>query len=154
MSKTCQDCKWFKLLDKESFGLCGAPAPRWAYLAGARPTIYLDSNKWPTGYNADRADLCFCFEDHEVKETVNEYDPDNPSPPGQTLLDLFEEGKLTRQTLGWFTELSEEELDDLLSGKMPIDESLAQDIADAAGTDGGKEFWINRERSFRNKLKS
>jgi hypothetical protein len=34
---------------------------------------------------------------------------------------------------------------------MPIDESLAQDIADA--TDGDKDFWINREKTFRNKRK-
>ena len=78
---------------------------------------------------------------------TNEYEPDWVSPPGDTIRDALEESNcpLSRP------QMTDAQFEDLLSGKLEIDDSLAQALSDLYGPT--KDFWINRERQYREYLK-
>lgn len=75
----------------------------------------------------------------------NEFLPDWASPPGDTILDIFEEkGKLSLMKA---LILTEKEMNELLNGDMEITEKMAETLAKQLG--GTKEFWISREANYR-----
>ncbi len=63
MSKTCQNCKWFKKDPNGAFGICSFPAPQWAY-SPAEALYHLQCD--------NGAQTCLCFEEVEVTKTVED----------------------------------------------------------------------------------
>lgn len=81
---------------------------------------------------------------------MNEFNPKWRSPPGDTIKDLIERDGIGRVTLGARLFLSRVELDDLLEGRLPLTEELADRLALVFGTSA--QFWINREAHYREPL--
>lgn len=73
------------------------------------------------------------------------------SCPGDTILETIQEKGITRDELAEAMNITQASMDDLISGKQPIAEIDAIGLQQCLGID--KQFWINREKLYREKLK-
>jgi len=77
---------------------------------------------------------------------MNEYNPDYISPPGETILESMKHHKLSREEFGNKIGMKGVLLDNLLTGKHPIDLTLAEKLEEVLGADA--QFWINRQKIY------
>lgn len=75
------------------------------------------------------------------------FEPDWRVPPGATVRDIMASRQLLFGDVSAQLDLSLEDFEDLLSGSMPIDASLASRLAEALGPKA--KFWMRREELFR-----
>ncbi|WP_439498472.1 ImmA/IrrE family metallo-endopeptidase [Bosea sp. (in: a-proteobacteria)] len=78
------------------------------------------------------------------------FQPDWAVAPGATIRDMLSARRLTSDDLCAATDLSIDQADNLLSGKLPISEPLAEMLAEAVG--GSRQFWLKRESLYRFRL--
>lgn len=71
-------------------------------------------------------------------------------PPGEFLLEMIEEGRLTRDDLRHSLDLSTDEVIDLLSGSRPIDAADAACLASVSGTPASR--WLDLESTYEQDL--
>jgi plasmid maintenance system antidote protein VapI len=76
--------------------------------------------------------------------TLSQFEPDWASPPGDTIKDLLEEKGMSKEKLSEL--LGVERVDDLLSGAMRIDWSLAHKLERVFGSTW--TFWMNRDEQY------
>jgi HTH-type transcriptional regulator/antitoxin HigA len=69
------------------------------------------------------------------------------SPPGGTIADLMEEREDNPSEIALALGLAPEALEELLSGRFPIDEGLASKLDAVFGA--GSDYWIAHERAYR-----
>jgi len=67
-------------------------------------------------------------------------------PPGWTVAELMQKRGLTPDELATNLELTLEEFQQLLSGKLPIDQTLASKLEQALGAPAG--FWLALQHSY------
>ena len=82
-----------------------------------------------------------------MTEPNDGFRPDWASPPGDTIADLLEErgwsqAELSRH-LGW----TPRQVSQLLKGKAPVTEDVAQRLSEVLGSTVG--FWLTREAQYR-----
>ncbi|MDE0509905.1 MAG: ImmA/IrrE family metallo-endopeptidase [Gammaproteobacteria bacterium] len=82
-----------------------------------------------------------------VKTATNAFDPDWISPPGDTIADLLEERNWTQAELASRLGASRKFVSQLVSGKVPLSESVAIRLARVLGST--VRFWLNREAGYR-----
>jgi plasmid maintenance system antidote protein VapI len=75
------------------------------------------------------------------------FEPDWTSSPGETIQELLDENAWSHLDLAMALELDPSKIGPLLSGMLPINEALAQALADSVG--GSRQFWLNREKQYR-----
>lgn len=73
------------------------------------------------------------------------------SPPGDTILETLEHLKITSGDLAEAMNITQSSMDALISGKQPITETDAIGLQQCLGID--KQFWLSREKLYRDKLK-
>ncbi|MCK7597078.1 ImmA/IrrE family metallo-endopeptidase [Microbulbifer sp. CAU 1566] len=78
------------------------------------------------------------------------FQPNWASPPGDTIKDILHEQNIEVSEFARTIEKSVRDATKLLKGNLPIDEELALDLEKIVG--GSMEFWINREKQYRNDL--
>jgi len=88
------------------------------------------------------------IEVEEVEDLV--FDPDWVSAPGDSINDVLEHYKLTPEWLAGQLSLTEADTQKLLAGDLEITDELAEKLATAVRY--SKQFWINRERHYREGL--
>lgn len=76
--------------------------------------------------------------------------PDWASPPGKTIALLLESGRLSRAELAQRIGVQDSEVDQLLLGNKEITPALAEKLAEHIGRSA--DFWLTRERQYREKL--
>jgi HTH-type transcriptional regulator / antitoxin HigA len=76
--------------------------------------------------------------------------PDWASPPGDTLRDAMRDRGITPQDVAVATEISEDEIIAIISGRTEITLGVAQALARAVGATA--QFWVNRECQYRDSL--
>lgn len=92
--------------------------------------------------------------DPEEPRFEDEFDPDWCIHPGTTLQDMYEES--LKETVPYTPQqfidagITIEQLVGILVGTQEIDDDMAAAIAKATGS--STQFWINRERQFREGL--
>ncbi|MEH2361475.1 type III-A CRISPR-associated protein Csm2 [Nostoc sp.] len=84
------------------------------------------------------------------KVVFNQYMPDYVSPPGETLLETVKELGMSQDDLAEQINLSKNEVDDIIAGKLPITNELASQLEQLLSIPAS--FWINRERDYRHSL--
>lgn len=72
------------------------------------------------------------------------------SPPGDTIRHLMEERGWSAEMMQEHLDLSPQNLQRLLEGRLPIDADMAQSLADLSGAPA--LFWRTRERHYREGL--
>lgn len=77
----------------------------------------------------------------------NGYQPDQVSPPGETLCDLLNERGWTLLDSAERVGMSEAQLRALMNGKAGLDGSTAGKLEEATGIAAG--FWLAREANYR-----
>lgn len=82
-----------------------------------------------------------------MSEQRHQFAPDWVSPPGETLKDLLEERGWTQRELATRLGYSEKHISQLINGKVPLSESVAQQLEHVLGAPAG--FWLNREAKYR-----
>lgn len=75
----------------------------------------------------------------------NEYVPDYVSPPGDTILEILYDRKITVNELSKVLGINN--IGRLLNGLVPITEEIAVKLEELLNVD--RQFWINRERLYR-----
>ena len=75
------------------------------------------------------------------------FDPDWLSPPGETVADLLEEKDWTQAELASRLGVSRKHVSQLVSGKVPLSESIAVKLERVLGST--VRFWLNREAGYR-----
>lgn len=75
------------------------------------------------------------------------FEPNWVAPPGDTIKDLLAARELMIGDLSAQIDLSFDEVEQLIEGQLPIDDSLAGRLASALGT--SKPFWLRRESAYR-----
>lgn len=75
------------------------------------------------------------------------FDPDWISPPGDTIADLLEERDWTQAELANRLGASRKYVNQLISGKVPLSESVAVKLERVLGST--VRFWLNREAGYR-----
>ena len=70
-----------------------------------------------------------------------------PSPPGDTIIDIMEERCISRFKLGKLLDIREHQVSNLLSGVYLIDNDMAWRLSVALGST--PDFWEERERQYR-----
>ncbi len=78
------------------------------------------------------------------------FEPDWVSPPGDTVRDLLEERALLLSDLALSLKLSIEEVSGLLSGTLPLSETIAINLEGLFSV--SRQFWITREQHYRESL--
>lgn len=78
------------------------------------------------------------------------FEPDWTSPPGETIQELLHENEWSHFDLAIALELDPSKVEPLMKGMLPINEALAQALAQNLG--GSKQFWLNREKQYRHDL--
>jgi HTH-type transcriptional regulator / antitoxin HigA len=81
---------------------------------------------------------------------TNSFNPDWLSPPGDTIVDILEERDWTIAQLAGKMGFSNMKIQQLIDGKLEIDESIAGQLAEVLGST--EKFWLNRERLYRERL--
>ena len=82
-----------------------------------------------------------------MSEQRHQFAPDWVSPPGETLKDLLEERGWTQRELATRLGYSEKHISQLINGKVPLSESVAQQLEHVLGAPAS--FWLNREANYR-----
>ena len=80
----------------------------------------------------------------------NTFLPNWASPPGDTITDVLEDRSQTSADLAPKLGLTIEAMNDLISGKLQIDDAMASRLAETVGY--SKAFWQNREQQYRASL--
>jgi addiction module HigA family antidote len=83
----------------------------------------------------------------KAEQTIN---PDWISAPGETIADLIEEQQWDQIDLADRLGYNSEQLNQLLSGQMPIVQETALRLENTLGS--SSNFWLNREAQYRAKL--
>lgn len=78
---------------------------------------------------------------------MNQYTPDQVSPPGETLLECIENLGLSRAEFAQRTNISLETINGIISGELPITREIAIDLDLMLGV--SVEFWLAREQHYR-----
>jgi HTH-type transcriptional regulator / antitoxin HigA len=73
-----------------------------------------------------------------------------PSPPGDTILDVMVESGITHSELGKKLEISDNDVLDLINGKLLIDDDMAYRLSVVLGSTA--QFWENREKQYRERI--
>jgi len=79
-----------------------------------------------------------------------DFEPDWASKPGDTILELMEEKGVSAEELASRMGYKLVFIQELLDGKQFINNELADELAAAVG--GTSQFWMNRERIYRDAL--
>lgn len=74
------------------------------------------------------------------------YDPENVTPPGETLRDVLEERKIDIHAFSKSTGISIGELNAIIEGKGEISPIISSKLERATGI--SKQFWIVRELNY------
>jgi plasmid maintenance system antidote protein VapI len=85
-----------------------------------------------------------------MSNTEKEFKPDWASPPGETIIDILEERKLSVSEFSQQMGYEVSQTDDLLAGKMGITEEVADKLSDVLGS--SMLFWLQRENQYREDL--
>lgn len=120
----------------------------------------LEEERAPGGRKSHMMDDVFVG--HLWDKEISKYDfnPNWASPPGDTLREILEDGTRKRglcedgEGITWMADqmqMTREEFNRLLSGRVWITDDMAKRIASRVGPSA--EFWINRELQYRQKLK-
>jgi HTH-type transcriptional regulator / antitoxin HigA len=83
-------------------------------------------------------------------KTSQQFTPDWISAPGETIADLIEEQQWDQIDLADRLGYNSEQLNQLLSGQMPIVQETALRLENTLGS--SSNFWLNREAQYRAKL--
>lgn len=75
------------------------------------------------------------------------YSPERISPPGETILDLLEERRLSKAILAEALGLPASDVTDLLSGALAIDHDLAASLETEFGVPA--RYWLRHEKMYR-----
>jgi HTH-type transcriptional regulator/antitoxin HigA len=78
---------------------------------------------------------------------LHEYDPDEVSPPGATLLDFVEERGISYDDLAACLEITTSALMDLFYGRIPLTSDLAVKLEKSLSIEA--VFWNKREADYR-----
>jgi HTH-type transcriptional regulator / antitoxin HigA len=78
------------------------------------------------------------------------FSPDWLSPPGETVRDIVSQGKMSMGDLAHALDASDDEIRELLDGRLPVSEELAGKLAASVG--GTSAFWMRREKRYRTAL--
>lgn len=81
---------------------------------------------------------------------TNQFNPNWASCPGETVLDIMNEKLINEFTLSKMLSLSLSQIDELLDGRLIINEDLAYGLSIHLGST--KQFWLNRENHYRERL--
>lgn len=81
----------------------------------------------------------------------NTFNPNWVSAPGDTILDLLEYKDMTSEEFSKMVDLSISDAHLLLNGEYEITDELAEKLSIAFSI--SKQFWINRENTYRTGLK-
>ena len=81
----------------------------------------------------------------------NKYMPDFVSPPGETIVEILKERKITRTEFANRIGLSKKTVNQLIKGKVEISVRIAYKMELALGVPSAR-FWIERERLYRESL--
>ena len=81
----------------------------------------------------------------------NTFNPNWVSAPGDTILDLLEYKDITSEEFSKMVDLSLSDAHLLLNGEYEITDELAEKLSIAFSI--SKQFWINRENTYRTGLK-
>jgi plasmid maintenance system antidote protein VapI len=100
-----------------------------------------DSMLLELGYQPIPVDKEQCDDNGEM------FDPEWVSPPGSSLSNLLEEYDISVSLFSSRMQMSEEEIELLLKGDVELTREIAEKIADEF--DGNVDFWIERERRYR-----
>lgn len=82
---------------------------------------------------------------------MNQYSPDSVSPPGETIFEVANEQVYLLYNLEKDLGLCHAEVINLLMGHLPIDARIARALEYLFGVP--TDFWIERERLYRDSLK-
>lgn len=84
-------------------------------------------------------------------DVVNEYSPDVVSIPGDTIREIIKEKRISYKTLRKNLQISRKQFHQLLwSGTLRITPEIAEKLEQSIG--GTKEFWINRDKNYLDKM--
>ena len=85
-----------------------------------------------------------------AKQIVNEYIPDQVSPPGETLDELLEARGMSQAQLAGRTGHSKKMINEIIQGKAPISAETALQLELVLGIPA--HFWLTREQHYRESL--
>ena len=80
-----------------------------------------------------------------------EFSPNWVSLPGSTIIDVLEERNLSIPKFASQMGVNVDQIDKILKGTLPIDNTIANLLEKTLG--GSEEFWINREKQYRESIK-
>lgn len=81
---------------------------------------------------------------------MNDFNPNWVSAPGDTIEDILIQKNISVKSFSEIMNLHMKDSLLLLGGELLISDEIAEKLASIAST---KQFWINRERNFREGLK-
>ena len=81
---------------------------------------------------------------------MNTFDPQWVSAPGDSIQDILEEREMSFATFIAGLGISGDEARKLIAGDFPISDQLAAKLGQLFG--GSAQFWINREKHYRDGL--
>lgn len=84
------------------------------------------------------------------KKNNNEYNPNNPSHPGETLLELLQDKKMTQEQLSQKTSIPLSTINGIIDGEEGITISIAEQLAYTLVTSA--KFWINMQNNYNKSL--
>lgn len=82
--------------------------------------------------------------------TDQTFTPDYNRPPGTTIRDLIEDRKMSATQLSELTGLSQETVEQLLTGNVLLTDDIATRLETALGVSAS--FWVRREAMYRERL--
>ncbi len=85
-----------------------------------------------------------------AEKTLNQYEPDTVSPPGETLLETLEMHGLTQAELAKRTGRPPQAINEIVRGKKEITADTALQLEKVLGVPAG--FWLAREQRYRESL--
>lgn len=85
-----------------------------------------------------------------IEKSINQYHPDNVSPPGETLADLLDERGMSQAELAERTGRPTKTINEIVKGKAMITPETAIQFERVFGVPA--EFWNNREAMYRQYL--
>lgn len=80
-----------------------------------------------------------------------DFNPNWTTPPGSTIADWMEERRITEDELANSLEIDKQDVFKLLIGDLEINSVLAGHLNNVIG--GSVEFWLDREKNYREDLK-
>ena len=79
------------------------------------------------------------------------FEPNYAIPPGETLQDIMDERKWSVMFVADYIQKDEQEIKNLIEGKLPISEEVAVELNKLTGIN--HQFWLNLERNYQETLK-